>query len=464
MRVRPGLSCTFLGWQGCCLQSATTCLYVDPLLVDEVGRGPKHTRANFHFGRGRVFGDLPAADAIFISHEHEDHFSVASLTRIARDVPLYVSDGVSSAARQLLAEMGFAVTYVGPRRPVTIGDLELTFFGPDLVSAYSDDHDEWETLAFAARHPDGAFFTNVDIATRPSMLHWLEEQAQASEILVLVKDGFDLFRPERGLVARMGEHRAFAATGVVHDPQAELAALQQAQSLPPIPGTTVVLRDGRVVAVERADTLVRPRTAGDVSLIAKPFAPPIGEGLDDAPVTGHYLRPDDRELLRAPLRDLAGQIYGRTLYRILMTLRGDYEGSRLPTLALILQAGEEDGTEWCYEYRPSACDFVPIEATFDDVVGRYIGVAIMWAGDFLALSRGEVEPRNLYRATQESWTLEEIAPTVFTKLLWMLYHPLHQPEATLAQYRRALAAEEATAPPLMVARAERPNETAARTD
>jgi L-ascorbate metabolism protein UlaG (beta-lactamase superfamily) len=125
-------SVTFVGHQGWLFASDRARVLFDGLLVEPFG----------HKGLvGRVFppraldvARFPALDAVFVSHEHEDHFNVPSLNRLERAVPLYLSARSSTAARAIVAEMGFTrVAFFEPDVPLTIGDLELHFFSPDFV-------------------------------------------------------------------------------------------------------------------------------------------------------------------------------------------------------------------------------------------------------------------------------------------------------------------------------------------
>lgn len=64
-------------------------------------------------------------DAVFISHIHDDHFSMASLNLLSRDTPIYLYSTVSEAF-DLLKQLGFQSIYsITHYVPIQIGDLAI---------------------------------------------------------------------------------------------------------------------------------------------------------------------------------------------------------------------------------------------------------------------------------------------------------------------------------------------------
>ena len=89
---------TFLGHQGWLFTSGDTRLLVDPLLRESFCDAGKVGRVfpprRFDFER------FPAVDAVFFSHEHDDHFAIATLQRLERRIPVFLSSRSSQAARR----------------------------------------------------------------------------------------------------------------------------------------------------------------------------------------------------------------------------------------------------------------------------------------------------------------------------------------------------------------------------
>ncbi|MEN0060157.1 MAG: MBL fold metallo-hydrolase [Bdellovibrio sp.] len=64
-------------------------------------------------------------DAIFISHYHDDHFSLESLNFLNKDIPIYIFS-VFAELLDLLRELGFKKVYaLEPFRPVYVGPFEI---------------------------------------------------------------------------------------------------------------------------------------------------------------------------------------------------------------------------------------------------------------------------------------------------------------------------------------------------
>src|SRR5947199_54393 len=136
-RARPSsiavFATTFLGHQGWMIRSPRACLLVDPLLCEHFG--------DVHALDYRVYPPrvwcheaLPAVDAVFLSHEHDDHFDVPSLARIDRAIPVYMSAHSSTAAFQILRQMGFVARPLVPGVPVVIEDLQFIPLSGDHAS------------------------------------------------------------------------------------------------------------------------------------------------------------------------------------------------------------------------------------------------------------------------------------------------------------------------------------------
>lgn len=155
------LETTFIGHQGWMFATDRARILVDPLLVEEFGHGG---------GVGVVYpprqldvAAVPPVDAVFFTHEHEDHFSIPSVNRLSRDIPIHVPERSSVAMKRFLEETGFRVVPVSPGQTIEIGDLRFTAFTPDHVR--HDEQDEWETTPFLVQDTGdgGSFFSPVDV-------------------------------------------------------------------------------------------------------------------------------------------------------------------------------------------------------------------------------------------------------------------------------------------------------------
>ena len=92
MTVRYGL--TWWGHSTTCLEQDGVRLLTDPILVDRVA----HLRRR----RGPTPSELPAYDAVLISHLHADHLHVPSLRQLGGRAPLVVPAGALGFVRRVL--------------------------------------------------------------------------------------------------------------------------------------------------------------------------------------------------------------------------------------------------------------------------------------------------------------------------------------------------------------------------
>jgi Beta-lactamase superfamily domain len=432
---------TYLGWQGWQLASARTRLLVDPLLVDEVGNGPRGRRLNFHFWPPRSFNltALPPIDAVFLTHEHEDHFSVASLARIDRAIPIWLSARSSRAARTLLAEMGFAVRLVAPDATLRLGDLEVCLFGPDHVGPFPNN--EWDTLAYAVRdaHGDGAFFTNVDVDVTDAARTMVNEWAGRGARQVLLFEGMEVALAPAAEVGRRLEAHELHAPGrdTPFCEGSSPAGLHRGGRFRPLAGQSFRFEAGALRRIDGSPFLrtppretwpPRPRFRRTP---AEPFEPFCGtHAFDDA----------DWPELAAGLARLAEHLYGHYLFRRLYSLDTSALAGRKPTFVWVLRLDAEGGA-YALEYDPTGCAFEPTDLPADLEDLRYAGVATCWATDLLALLRGEFEARAIVKGFHEAWHPSCPLVSLLSDVLWEYFHPLRHPEVTLRRYRTTAAAE-----------------------
>ena len=429
---------TYFGWQGWLFETERACVAIDPLLVDEIGRGPRRTRIDFVFPEARevTLDRLPPLHGVVISHEHEDHFNVPTLVRLDRRVPLFVSRRLSTAGRTLLAELGFAVTYVDHGDVIGFEDLEIRLFGADQVAG-SASFDEWDTLAYLARHRGGSggLFSNVDISISSEMADAIRETTARDHGLLLFVRGEVSLSSGALPAAADGEHSRGSAATPIDEVLPRLAAGERVVARP---GTAFELEAGAVVRVAPGTAFLRT-IPGPPPVPRRPFGLKPGV-MPEQPVLGTTASERDRPELEAALRELAEYLYGKHHYRYLMTMPARYTGKRAQTFVLLLLTAP-GGPEWFYEYVPGACAFRAVDTDFDAAVERYLGVVVLWVSDYLAVVRGEVEPRAIHRATQEDWVIDDPELPGFRSALWCFYHPQRFPTRVLAQYRRAVALE-----------------------
>ena len=188
--ARRVFATTFLGHQGWLVRTDRACVLIDPLLREEFGDLQALAYRVFP-PRVLAAEAFPAIDAVLLSHEHDDHFDIPSLARLDRAIPIYLSARSSSAAREVLAAMGFTVHPWVPGEAARIGDLDALPFAGDHVAVNCGD--EWDTLPYLVRSVEGhgSLFSMVDIPITERHVAWAAEKAARPGLVSWTNNALD---------------------------------------------------------------------------------------------------------------------------------------------------------------------------------------------------------------------------------------------------------------------------------
>src|SRR5262249_39766109 len=134
---------------------------------------------------------FPPIEAVFLSHEHDDHFDIASLAQLDRRIPIYLSAHSSTAAFAILREMGFAARPLVPGVPVHAGDLDVVPFSGDHLNVNCAD--EWDALPYLVRDRSGAgsFFSMVDVMLLPRHIDWVKSYVSRPGLVTWSNNALD---------------------------------------------------------------------------------------------------------------------------------------------------------------------------------------------------------------------------------------------------------------------------------
>jgi hypothetical protein len=471
-------------------------ILVDPLLLDEAGHG---ARWAIYPPRELDLGAFPPVDGVFLTHEHEDHFDPATLHRLDRAIPIHLSARSSRAARQLLAEMGFGVTLVEPGRAVRVRDLEIYPFTPHQ----KDDTDcEWDVLPFLVRDLDGhgSFFSAVD--ARPPKIDVVRKHIEKPGIWSLTNNvnnwefmEIDVIGPIRTAMI-VGETPSLPVLETAQDLLDEHLTLLRGWARPcatllcgsglsyfadrawlnrnafpssfericealrlldpshpflaPKPGQTLAMRAGRLVSVDERTPFLA--TKAREAWPAREFAPDVWLAKRYEPACGERdLLPERKDALERGLDELARYLYGHVSFRAIYSLEAEQLRGRVPSFALKLLTGKEEGQHLAYGYEPHACGFAPV-AGADPVQAYLLGIEC-WATDLLALFEGTLSPAGITEGRMRTWNANPSAVRIkLTDDVWTFAHPLHRPDTFLKLYRSELAKQPADVPRLRASR------------
>lgn len=464
------LRAVFLGHQGWLLSSESTRLLIDPLLTDGFGHGGM--AGSVFPGRTIDLGQLGPIDAVFLTHEHDDHFDIASLLRVDRDIPIFISARSSVALGGFLVAHGFAVRRVEPDSVTRIGDLRLRTFVADHDRA--PEADEWDVLPFVVSDGagQGVFASSVDVPMPAPMVEALAEMPGWPGILCLANNTTDtrFARPgpellprsddtealvgvlgrRLGLLARqVGRPQFTAITGGGWKHPPELAWVDAvAFSINPgrLARALSETSGGRVEAMLPGQGItLRASGMEDVTDPAIAWKGSVERPVQESVEVPQALVPAmvpadtlDATRLDAELRPFARFLYARRIFGQVHSL------SSADTLAFVVHT---ESAPWVFAYRPAAGGFERITVT--DPVSRFVSGFECWAADLLGLFEGRIAASALcYSGRLRCWNRTPERLRVSPQLLWLFAHPLHRPDVARVLYEHV--AESLGPVPIMV--------------
>ena len=455
------LRAVFLGHQSWLLSTDSTRVLVDPLLTDGFGHGGQ---------AGRVFPErsvdlaaLGPIDAVFLTHEHDDHFDIASLLRVDRRIPVLISARSSVAMADFLSAQGFTVRRIEPGSATRLGDVWLRTFVADHRAM--PEADEWDALPFIMSDDAsaGVFASSVDVSMPETMLEALSGMPGWPGLLCLANNTTDtrFVRRDAGTLSRSddtdllarvlgrrlaavadraGLPRFCAITGGGWRHPPELAWVDAvAFSVDPsrlarvlsdacggvvravLPGEGVELRASGVrAASEPAITL---RGSGD--------RPPIEPVQVPATLAPAVLPADKPEWIRleACLETFARFLYARPVFA---------QVHSLPTSDALAFVLHSESAPAVFAYRPAAARFERVEHA--DPFSQFWSGFECWASDLLGLFEGRVGPSALcYSGRLRCWNRAADRLRISPHLLWLFSHPLHRPDVARVLYDNVAA-------------------------
>lgn len=462
---------TFLGHQGWMVRSSYASVLVDPLLREHFG--------DVHALDYRVFPPrilhhdaFPPIDAVFLSHEHDDHFDIPSLAMLDRAIPIFMSAHSSSAAFQILRQMGFVAQPWIPGIPVEVGDLQVIPFSGDHVSVNCAD--EWDALPFLIRDTKGAgsLFSMVAVALLPIHVAWAKAYAPTPGLVTWSNNALDWSHmgeePARDVGTEQCFHNMGTGRQLIASQWGKPAAMlmcaggfsfegsrawmnervfwvdteavcrklgelyRDERFFSTLPGQTFWMEANRVTKVEAGTPFLATSPRSEWPLRDRNVRTRI---YDYEPATGRReLAEGDAEDLAESLHELASALIGGILFRSLHSMLATETGGRRPTFALVLRHGT-GGDAYVYEYDAPSCAFVPADST--DPRRDYLAGWECWVTDLLAVLRGEIGPISLMFGRARLWNaLPQRFRFDLLEGMTRVSHPLRRPAEYLRIYER----------------------------
>jgi hypothetical protein len=474
---------TFLGHQGWLIQAGDYRLLIDPILAPWF-RNSAHSRVWVHPPRRIDLAALGRVDGVYFSHEHEDHFHIASIDALPRTTRMFLSGNMSGAAEDVLVDMGFGIERLYAGDQLTLGtELELSLFAPPAAPS---ERCVLQPFVRGASLQD-SFFNLVDCGASPDFLEFARKQKLERLGLVCVANNQqavasstrpnalrpgpatlgDLLEPSAALSAHLGLralpparflaivgggfYEETSPYGLYLNPSQKklgevIAAYVRAECrvFGPDPGEQVDLTEAAPgQPLPRADFVVDSSEANAAIARALAVTPPSDPGRYDPVTRTRSLGAEQRQRLDEALQSLAVRIASHAMHKEMtqQAYAKDERGNRIgygQGRLLLRLLHEPDAL--VYEYVPSRARFTSLPREPQRPVDVYPFGFECWASDLLALCCGELSVYELIKHRFRSWepTQTYLGRFNVPGLLDDLFAPDVVPDLTYRLYSQAL--------------------------
>jgi hypothetical protein len=186
------LEFTFVGHQTWLISSESEAILLDPVLGPGFGNS-EFIEFEVYPPRRVEVDQIPALSAVFLSHEHLDHFHIASLALLERSIPVYVATTLPECVSQTIEALGFEVRRVGFCEPIRFRSIEVTLHAASRETIF------WEKrvaqLYVHHLQLDRSCFIAVDALVAESFRSELERRAVTPPSLVVVSNNSMISAP-----------------------------------------------------------------------------------------------------------------------------------------------------------------------------------------------------------------------------------------------------------------------------
>ena len=452
---------TFLGHQGWQFENNKgRSFLLDPIL-EGIGNGTD--RLPVWPQRRLDLEKMAPIDAVVISHEHADHYSLETLFALPPRCRIFVSDLASFAMVMAIREMGFQVERFSPLDTFSINGIKITAL-PALYNKLEPD-----VYALLMQDNSGAsFLTGIDTVEHPDIFEWLAQNCPSrtmdnltnnfveprqplvndplaytksrSVVAASMLEFVQKFRPRRAIVSGQGwcfnaersqfNHSFFSVDNAwLTQTARELAP--QVEWIQGRPGMRFELQ-GQDVAIDMANVMTSFQSA-DRNFDPKPLreVEPFGPWTAELEIDANRL-----EKVRRFLCEDYGQIlgaYSPKLIEALYYLKFQDCGDLVPSLHVVVRNADH---RYIFEFDYGLLLFsdVDVNAKHPAVVGFEI-----WASDLELLIGAREESFLIYETSVRTWShlpgfLD--APALIECFMW--FTPRFRPKETLAFYREQI--------------------------
>lgn len=452
---------TFLGHQGWQFEHRGRSFLVDPIL-EEIGNGAD--RLPVWPQRRLEFSKMAPIEAVIVSHEHADHFSLETLAAIPH-CRMYVSDLASPAMCTAIQELGFVVERFSPLNGFLIMDgIKVTPL-PALYNKLEPD-----VYAMLFEDDTGAsFLTAIDTIPHPDIFAWLEQHCpkrtldnltnnfieprqplvddpnahtkSRGTVAASMMEFVQKFQPRRAVISGQGWcfkgakakfNHSFFSVDNTWLTQAARELAPHVEWIHGSPGMRIDLK-GQNISIGKSEVVTQLESAD------RSFKPgSVQEAEPFGPFTAvRELAADRLSRVQEFICEEYGQILGThapKLAEALYYLKFQETGNLAPTLAIVLRNGNAVSV---FEFDYGHLVFREVSPTKQQVA--VVGCEI-WASDFEWMLDAKEEAFMIYESSVHTWS--HIPASLEASALvecFMWFTPRFRPKETLAFYRSRIA-------------------------
>jgi glyoxylase-like metal-dependent hydrolase (beta-lactamase superfamily II) len=475
------LQLTFLGHQTWLVEGDGHRALVDPVLGDGFGLSPA---LEFRIWPPRRIdvGQMPALDAIVLTHEHLDHFHLPTLDRLDRRIPVFTGTLLPGAVAEAIESLGFTVHRLDHDGVIQYGDLTVRLYPAGAKTLFWEDR----VVQPVARLGQGpSVFIGVDADLSDVYVQQVRDGLQPMPRLAVVSNNSQIAPPgtpgsDTNLLPGAGDVRGrksglrvlqellldylepldsvadvalcgngFLPAHTPHGPYlyadhpAMAAAANSLQHLfrvhGPRPGDRLTvpadapITSDRVSWVAIDERFEAEQLAAHAAFLADPKAPPLAPIAPPIGDTTAALAELDEELPRLA-RDLVPTAAGQLAASIHAYLNGPL-GPRRIFLALLDGPG---GRDLHYAWDLTTAAFEPVDALeLDDAMAQYpFGVALFFQ-DLIGILRGHVQVWDVAGSSMQCWNIGRPLDSL-VYALFAIYGEHQRPDLAARSYTYAL--------------------------
>jgi hypothetical protein len=475
------LQLTFLGHQTWLVEGDGHRIVVDPVLGQGFGLSPA---LEFRIWPPREIAvdQMPALDAIVLTHEHLDHFHLPTLAQLDRSTPVFTGTLLPEAVCEAIESLGFTVQRLDHLGVIQYGDLTMRLYPAGAKTLFWEDR----VVQPVARVGDGpSVFVGVDADLSDVYVQHVQAGQQPMPRLAVISNNSQIAPPgtpgsDTNLLPGAGDVRSrksglrvlnellldylepldgiadvalcgngFLPANTPHGPYlyadhpAMAAAANSLQHLfrvhGPRPGDRLTVPAAGPVTTDRVDWVAidaafeAEQLAAHAAFLADPKAPPLAPIAPPIGAAAAALAEVEEELPRLG-RELVPTAAGQLAASIHEYLNGPLSSRRI-FLTLLDGPG---GRDRHYAWDIVTAAFEPVnELGLDEAMALYPFGMTLFFQDMVGLLHGHVQVWDVAGSSMQCWNIGRPLDSL-VYAMFAIYGEHQRPELAARSYAYAL--------------------------